>query len=571
MTAMNPLNRLSIRLRLGLLAGLALCLFALAGAYTVRASIGALERVHGERVVETAGIILGQVGSTIGAHMEQLARAGQLDPVRRALAAAGDGPLRSGAAGRTALRQAASEALRDAFILTDRRRLGRTVFQSITIHTPSGELVAGVDAQGGLDPERHPDTGADGAEWRRRAEQTGRAVIGLRGHVGDAVESAGLVVATRLDDAKGRMIGLARARVSAAWIAREAATATQLSRAFDILLTTSDGRLIYSRRPFRFLESVADRPLFRSMREPRGFTVLADDGGHRLVAHATNPAAPVIGALGWDLFISVDRDLVLADTLRLQRTLMVVFSALLVAATVVTVLLALSLVRPLNDLGAAARAVAGGDLSVRVRPRGRDELAALGRAFNTMAVRIQSNNEELRALAVTDPLTSVLNRRGFMQRAAVEVARCRRNGRPLSVLALDIDHFKAVNDTYGHDSGDAVLRQVAARLVGGLRPSDVVGRLGGEEFAIILPETPADAAVTLAERLRAEIAATPCQGPGSPIPVTASLGVACVDEAPPAGERAFEALLKQADEALYAAKANGRNRVERAGGAASDG
>ncbi len=560
---MNPLNRLSIRLRLGLLAGLALLLFALAGAYTTQASLHALERVHGERVVETASVILARMGSIVAARMDQLARAGQIDPVRAALVAAAEHPPKdTGGARPAVLNRAASEALRNAFIMSERRLFGRTVFDAVQVTDRHGRLVASTRFSGAA-ADAADQGGVSGSppDWWLTARRTGRAVMGVRSDPDDPGAAAGLRVAMRLDALDGRMLGIAHATLSAAWIAREAATATQLSQPFDILLTTRDGRLIFSRRPFRFLESIADRPLFRLARDAGGFFVQNEGGRGRLVAHARNPNAPVIGELGWSLFISADRAIVLADTIALQRTLLLVFVFVLVLVTLMTVLLVLSLVRPLTGLRLAARAVADGDLSVRVRPRGRDELAELGQAFNTMAARIEANDAELRALAVTDALTGVLNRRGFMQRARIEWERCRRHNRPLAVLALDIDHFKAVNDSLGHDAGDAVLRGIAACLTRDLRPSDVVGRLGGEEFAVLLPETPAEPALALAERLRAAIAATPFRAGSRTIAVTVSIGAAQTDAEIDPARAGFERLLKQADEALYAAKGSGRDRV----------
>jgi diguanylate cyclase (GGDEF)-like protein len=229
-------------------------------------------------------------------------------------------------------------------------------------------------------------------------------------------------------------------------------------------------------------------------------------------------------------------------------------------ALALTALLSVSLLRPLSALRGAARAMAGGDLSVRVDPSGRDELADLGAAFNNMADRLQANEAALRGLATTDALTGVLNRRGFVARGRAEWGRCRRYGRPLTVLALDIDHFKVVNDTHGHDVGDAVLVHVSALCAGGMRTSDLFGRLGGEEFCAVLPETSLEAARALAERLRTGVERVPCPIAGMMIPVTISIGVAVGEES----DVTLEALMKRADQALYAAKRNGRNRVETA-------
>ncbi|WP_157269436.1 sensor domain-containing diguanylate cyclase [Azohydromonas aeria] len=168
---------------------------------------------------------------------------------------------------------------------------------------------------------------------------------------------------------------------------------------------------------------------------------------------------------------------------------------------------------------------------------------------------------ELQRLATTDELTGVLNRRAFLDEVERELARFQRHGHAGALLMLDLDHFKQVNDRHGHAAGDAVLVQVCAALRERLRRSDRIGRLGGEEFALLLPETPAEGAAVLAESLRREVAALEIGTPAGPLRVTASIGVAAFA----ASEADAAALLGRADRALYAAKALGRNRVARAG------
>lgn len=175
--------------------------------------------------------------------------------------------------------------------------------------------------------------------------------------------------------------------------------------------------------------------------------------------------------------------------------------------------------------------------------------------FLTDVTQRKADEAQLRRLALTDSLTGLSNRRHFFDRGAQELRRAARYDRPLAMLMLDIDHFKAVNDRYGHEAGDTVLRDLAQRLRGALRDSDLVGRIGGEEFAALLPETTAEEAVVLAERLRAAVAEAPL-GPG--LAITASLGVAA---AVPAEEEGVDPVLRRADAALYRAKAAGRNQV----------
>ncbi len=156
-----------------------------------------------------------------------------------------------------------------------------------------------------------------------------------------------------------------------------------------------------------------------------------------------------------------------------------------------------------------------------------------------------------------DPLTKLPNRRAFEERLAEETHRYTRYGHPVALVMLDIDHFKKINDSYGHDAGDEVLATLGRILQGALRETDLPARLGGEEFVAILPETTLAAAADTAERLRARVEANPVSWHGESITVTASFGVAaapdCVAEP--------RALLESADGALYAAKSAGRNRV----------
>jgi diguanylate cyclase (GGDEF)-like protein/PAS domain S-box-containing protein len=167
--------------------------------------------------------------------------------------------------------------------------------------------------------------------------------------------------------------------------------------------------------------------------------------------------------------------------------------------------------------------------------------------------------EELRQLATTDPLTGLANRRSFMQQAEREMEQCRRYGHPLCLLMLDIDHFKQVNDTWGHDAGDEVLRAVAGIVAESIREVDLCGRLGGEEFAVLLPETPSERALVVAERIRASIESAIIRTDGVTIPITLSVG-----KAEMALDDDVNNVIRRADEALYKAKRGGRNRVESA-------
>jgi two-component system cell cycle response regulator len=160
-------------------------------------------------------------------------------------------------------------------------------------------------------------------------------------------------------------------------------------------------------------------------------------------------------------------------------------------------------------------------------------------------------------LAITDPLTGLYNRRYLDAHLRSAVARAEATSKPVCVLVFDIDHFKEVNDTYGHDAGDDVLREFAERLRRGVRNIDLVSRYGGEEFLLVMPETDAEFAGAVAERLRSDVEKVAFKTRSGTFPVTVSIGIA---EWQGASDTA-EALMKRADTALYSAKRSGRNRV----------
>jgi two-component system cell cycle response regulator len=172
---------------------------------------------------------------------------------------------------------------------------------------------------------------------------------------------------------------------------------------------------------------------------------------------------------------------------------------------------------------------------------------------------MQDNYERSFALALVDPLTGAFNRRYMDAHVPKLIARCRAVQKPLAILMVDLDHFKQVNDVHGHAAGDHVLKDIVNRITNALRPSDLVARLGGEEFIIVMPETDLIAAIHIAERLRKRIETTPVEGAGDqPISVTVSIGAAVTL---PESQEELPEVLKRADAALYDAKKTGRNKV----------
>jgi diguanylate cyclase (GGDEF)-like protein len=196
-----------------------------------------------------------------------------------------------------------------------------------------------------------------------------------------------------------------------------------------------------------------------------------------------------------------------------------------------------------------------------IKPFDLNELKARlrsGRRILDLEEQLLSARELLRTQATHDSLTGLLNRAAILDILDKEFARSTRGGGSTAVIAADLDHFKNVNDTYGHQAGDTVLVEATQRMQSSLRKYDAMGRCGGEEFLVICPGCTAENAATLAERLRESVSAGPIECVDGAIPVTVSLGVAATTS----GQGQVDQLLKAADEALYAAKRNGRNRVE---------
>lgn len=191
-------------------------------------------------------------------------------------------------------------------------------------------------------------------------------------------------------------------------------------------------------------------------------------------------------------------------------------------------------------------------------PAGDKSLAASLVRESALALANIKLQETLRNRSIRDSLTGLFNRRFLEEALARELARCQRNPAPLAVIMLDVDHFKRFNDAHGHDAGDLVLRELGGMLTEESRGGDIACRFGGEEFTVLLPDTPIAAATEVAERLRQAASRMQVKrGNDSLGPVTLSLGVA----AHPDHGSTVEELLRAADSALYRAKREGRNRV----------
>jgi diguanylate cyclase (GGDEF)-like protein len=284
-----------------------------------------------------------------------------------------------------------------------------------------------------------------------------------------------------------------------------------------------------------------------------------EDGVDWLLAHQvvyTNPD----GAFPLRVLITVPLHRVFAEANRaLVRDLLGITLAtlfLLVAAWFGAELLVLRKFRALLQTSERMRA---GDLNARTGiVYGKEELGQLARAFDDMAGALQRREEMLQEQAISDPLTGLYNRRYLNEFLPRELARSGRSSQPVSVMLIDLDHFKRVNDSSGHDAGDIVLGAIGNLLRSNVRGSDIACRYGGEEFALILPETGAEPATRRAEDIRLAISALDLSYAGKSLGrITASFGIAVFPE----DAQNTDELLRVADVALYAAKGAGRNRV----------
>jgi diguanylate cyclase (GGDEF)-like protein len=239
-----------------------------------------------------------------------------------------------------------------------------------------------------------------------------------------------------------------------------------------------------------------------------------------------------------------------------ERVVLIALVALTALAGMTTMaLLAWSYVGwRLNRLARALERTIDAETPILLREAGIPAERRLARAFNTAA----GMYVQIAARATHDRLTGVVNRESVLAELVNEVERASRYGKPLAVAFIDIDRFKPINDTYGHNSGDAVLRQIANRVSENIRASDVFGRYGGEEFMLVLPETTADEAIILAEQLRTLVMQEPLVIAGDQrLQVTVSIGIAGGRGA----QLQADSLVDQADAAMYAAKSLGRNRT----------
>ncbi|HEX21513.1 MAG TPA: sensor domain-containing diguanylate cyclase [Actinobacteria bacterium] len=251
-------------------------------------------------------------------------------------------------------------------------------------------------------------------------------------------------------------------------------------------------------------------------------------------------------------------DLTKASYLLISRTILFSFIAILILYIILGKLLSYLIINPLNSIIKGAKEVSCGNLDYRIKIKRRDELGQVADAFNDMVNSLKRQQRVLKNIASRDSLTGLLNHRSFYHRLDKEIKRAKRYHHQLSLCMADIDFFKNFNDTHGHLEGDRALIELSNILKSTFRSSDLIGRLGGEEFAILLREQGPREALEVAERLRKKIESFEFTSPHDDYSfLTVSLGIASY---PDDAQTAIE-LSKLADRGLYQAKAAGRNCV----------
>jgi diguanylate cyclase (GGDEF)-like protein len=335
----------------------------------------------------------------------------------------------------------------------------------------------------------------------------------------------------------------------------------------EVLLLDRDGRILVSSQIDAEKLKQLDTSVLRRLQSQPGESLVFQGMTHREVIGL----ADVSENLPVTIVAERDRGEVYSAWVELRDMFLALVSALVIVVAAVAFQMGRSIVGPLQRLIGAADRIAGGDLEVRLTATRNDELGHLTQVFNQMADRLrhshaeimatnqamQQQNQVLETLSITDSLTGLYNRSKLDAILSDELARFKRTQREFTLLMMDIDYFKTLNDTYGHITGDEILTAVARILIQSIRSIDYAARYGGDEFIIILVETSTDQALKTAERVRSQVENMRYSTNDSIIAVTVSIGVVQCQS----GDMTPTAVFARADSALYGAKHAGRNRA----------
>lgn len=384
-------------------------------------------------------------------------------------------------------------------------------------------------------------------------------------------------VAAPIYDPAGKLVGVVGAHLYWSWANDIRAALLQPDQTFpdtDILVLDNQGRIVLGPTLGR---SFADlRAVQKVLTGATGAQSETIDGVEALIGFAPTQGYRDYPGLGWRILATTPTAVAYAPIREVQVGLALLGLLSAMAGAGLSYVIARRLTLPLKHLADdAERSGRTLDTVFLSRSGGSREVVRLSQALRALIRRIGTyeknlanvsaeasalaeDNSTLRELALTDPMTGLLNRRGFFESVNRALVPTVQSLDDISVLVLDIDRFKTINDTHGHAVGDVVIKGVAALCRQQGRDSDLVARFGGEEFVIFLPGCPGPAALARADRLRRLIAETPITTDAGPVSVTVSIGVALFT----ATEDAINKVIDRADKALYHAKRNGRNRVE---------
>jgi len=282
--------------------------------------------------------------------------------------------------------------------------------------------------------------------------------------------------------------------------------------------------------------------------------------GQEVIATAATLEIP-----GWGVVLETSKKEALVPLVAFRRRIIYMAIALAGLFLIPALLLARALVLPLEELSRVSKGIRAGKPGLQVKTRVRGELGEFIATFNSMSASLKDSleeitaiNDELRVMTITDPLTGRYNRRYTEDYLGRELELAIRTGEPLTILMIDLDHFKEFNDTYGHIAGDAALKELGQILVNTARKTDVVARYGGEEWIICLNHTNRDGGAKIAEKLRKAVEKNVFNLKGQETRITISIGIAT---APEDGSE-YSSIVEAADKAMYQAKAGGRNRIQ---------
>jgi diguanylate cyclase (GGDEF)-like protein len=399
-------------------------------------------------------------------------------------------------------------------------------------------------------------------------------------------------VAAPIHDDYGVVIGVMAAHLSSEWAEKmrlDLVAPLAEQNPVEVFVLDGEGRVVLGPKPWR--DRGLELPSATRARAGQSGAALETwpDGVEYFTGYAPTRGKESFKGLGWTVLVRKDAALAFDTVAELRqqiwRTAVASILVFLLAATIMARLIG----APLRALAQAAQRIQARDPQATFPPeRGYREARELTGALRGLVedlttherelteltrelerrvrertLELSEANSQLEVLAMTDALTGLANRRHFGDQLAREVTRAAEAGKPIALVTLDIDHFKAVNDQHGHPAGDAVLRRVAMVLEEQVRGNDLLARVGGEEFAVLAVEAAVAEASQLAERLRAAVEqAGPISVGRTALAVTVSVGVSVVWPRPGDLLKVPERLLAGADDALYRAKRNGRNRVE---------